>query len=201
LLATFIPKALWNGTATCSRARGRGAWGVDADDDPEPEDDGEQGADDEDIGGADIGDDAEVEDTDPRGYDRPNPFGPHPGGFPAEVRADFDRFYGAFVTRHLFDIAEIVAPTVRLVTSGLHSVLFEKDLASAKAKGRRFTREDEAAVAAFEADPDQEAVLDFGGQAVSDPSMYGLLWTFAWLGFYDKGGPLSRREQDRQGVP
>jgi hypothetical protein len=72
--------------------------------------------------------------------------------FLSKVEADFEKHYGAFITRQIMDIAEIVAPTVRLNNSKLHKVLFEEDLKKATARGRRFVKFNPAAFADDEED-------------------------------------------------
>ncbi|WP_282028453.1 class I SAM-dependent methyltransferase [Paracoccus marcusii] len=131
--------------------------------------------------------------------------------FLSKVEADFDGHYGAFITRQIMDIAEIVAPTVRLTSSKLHKVLFDEDLEKAATRGRRFARfnpalsgaDEEDAVeqvfgAKFEADEvighAPEAEIEVGdlvtdvetdGDAIVDPSFFSLVWTLAALGFYE----------------
>lgn len=107
--------------------------------------------------------------------------------FTSAVKNDFDAHYGAFITRQIIDIAEIIAPAVRLSVSKLQQVLFDRDLASAAARGSRFVRFNAAAFADPDDDEDAVAVEDFDldGDAISDSSFYTLLWTLAALGFYE----------------
>lgn len=72
--------------------------------------------------------------------------------FLSKVEANFERHYGAFITRQIMDIAEIVAPTVRLNNSKLHKVLFEEDLKKATARGHRFVKFRPAAFSADKED-------------------------------------------------
>jgi hypothetical protein len=60
--------------------------------------------------------------------------------FLTEVKNNFERHYGAFITRHILDIASIIAPTVRLTSSNLYRVLFDPDIGKATERGRRFAR-------------------------------------------------------------
>lgn len=78
------------------------------------------------------------------------------GCFVSKVEADFEVHYGSFITRQIMDIAEIVAPTVRLISSKLHKVLFEEDWKKAAARGRRFAKFNPEAFA----DDDEETASD-----------------------------------------
>jgi hypothetical protein len=113
--------------------------------------------------------------------------------FLSKVEAEFEAHYGAFITRHIMDIAEIIAPTVRLTSSKLHKVLFDEDWKKAATRGHRFAKFNPAAFA----DQDDEgksgdqgggdAVTDIelDGDAITDPSFFSLVWTLAALGFYE----------------
>ena len=61
-----------------------------------------------------------------------------PKDFIEEVKADFERYYGLFITRSLMDLATIVAPMARLLSSDLWKVAFKDDLEAAIARGNRF---------------------------------------------------------------
>ncbi|MBW9088155.1 class I SAM-dependent methyltransferase [Rhizobium wenxiniae] len=60
-----------------------------------------------------------------------------PEDFIDEVRANFDRYYGLFITRSLMDLATIIAPMARLLSSDLWKVAFNDDLKAAIARGKR----------------------------------------------------------------
>lgn len=131
--------------------------------------------------------------------------------FLSKVKTEFDEHYGSFITRQIMDIAEIVAPTVRLTSSKLHKVLFEEDLEKAAARGRRFAKfkpplsgaDEEGAVDqvlgaksepaevighALGAEIDLEDLgtdIETDGDAIVDPSFFSLVWTLAALGFYE----------------
>jgi len=107
--------------------------------------------------------------------------------FTTEVMNDFDAHYGAFITRHVMDIAEIIAPVTRLASSGLQKVLFSEDLEAAAARGRRFVRFNEAALAVPDNACSDGAVehIPLDGDAISDSSFFTLIWTLAALGFYE----------------
>ena len=109
--------------------------------------------------------------------------------FLTEVKEHFESYYGAFITRHLMDIAEIIAPTVRLTATGLHKVLFDADLQAAAARGRRFAKSNEAAFKEPDDGVDEDNVgsneIDMDGDAISDSNFFSLIWTLAALGFYE----------------
>lgn len=88
------------------------------------------------------------------------------------VKEKFLSYYGSFLTRHIADIASIVAPTMRLLSSPLKNQIVS-DVDQAAARGRRF-----AAL-----DTDDYEVSDMSpmdGSAYSDfPSHYSLLYTMA----------------------
>lgn len=105
--------------------------------------------------------------------------------FPEKVRSEFSSQYGSFITRQIMDIAEIVAPTLRLVDSGLYKILFDQDLAKAASRGRRFAKfNQDAFEQCSESDSATATDVDMDGDAISESSMFSLIWTFAWLGFY-----------------
>lgn len=149
------------------------------------------------------------------GYDLRNPTN-SAECFLSKVEADFEEHYGAFITRQIMDIAEIVAPTVRLTSSKLHKVLFEEDWKKAAARGRRFikfnplafvdgkqdavdnklgtkTKTDDEFGHRLEAKIDSRyqeddgclTDIDMDGEAIADPDLFSLIWTFAALGFYE----------------
>lgn len=60
--------------------------------------------------------------------------------FLSEVRDNFDHYYGSFITRHVMDIAALVAPTIRIANSRLMDVLFSAKFEAAAERGRRFAR-------------------------------------------------------------
>lgn len=104
--------------------------------------------------------------------------------FPEEVRTNFSANYGSFITRQIMDIAEIVAPTTRITDGGLYKVLFDEDLAKAAARGRRFAKFNDDAFREDEDGSWHPTDVDMDGDAISDSSMFSLIWTLAWLGFY-----------------
>lgn len=134
--------------------------------------------------------------------------------FPEKVRNEFSSQYGSFITRQIMDIAEIVAPTVRLVDSGLYKILFDKDLSKAVLRGERYAKFNEEAFKednegsfdnSDEISPDLHdddalkifnqdeftteeneiiSVVNMDGDAITDQSLFSLIWTFSWFGFY-----------------
>jgi hypothetical protein len=53
---------------------------------------------------------------------------------------NFDHYYGSFITRHLYDIAALIAPFIRFSNSRLLSVLLKGDFNAAVERGERFVR-------------------------------------------------------------
>ena len=113
---------------------------------------------------------------------------PEDKGFPKEVRNNFEKYYGAFITRHIFDIAEMIAPTIRIAETNLYKMLFDDSLKTAASRGRRFAKFNPAAFDVSEEDEGEESsapYVDMDGEAISEMTMFSLIWTFAWLGFYE----------------
>ena len=88
--------------------------------------------------------------------------------FLSKVEADFEAHYGSFITRQIMDIAEIVAPTVRLIGSKLHNVLFDGDWKVAAARGRRFAKFNPASFP----DDEDEVAEDESGTAPPEDEDY-----------------------------
>lgn len=103
--------------------------------------------------------------------------------FADEVRGKFAHYYGSFVTRHIIDIAALLAPMARLAASSLWKQLAACNFAEAAERGRAMLRwgegwdEDEAA-------SDSDALAPMGGEAISDMANHSLLWAFAVCGAY-----------------
>lgn len=97
------------------------------------------------------------------------------------VKDNFSNYYGSFLTRHIADIASIVAPTMRLLSSPLKCQLVS-NMDEADARGRKFT-----ALAGENSDEGDDEDEDFDdsemspmdGSAYSDMSHYSLLYTLA----------------------
>jgi len=102
--------------------------------------------------------------------------------FVMRVKEDFINYYGSFLTRHIVDIASIVAPTIRLLSSSLHKEIVT-DAIFASTRGKRFI--------AFASEELEESLgsldealgfPDSDGDAICAPSMYSLLYTLAACG-------------------
>ncbi|HAL6565270.1 TPA: class I SAM-dependent methyltransferase [Escherichia coli] len=127
-----------------------------------------------------------------------------------EVKANFEHYYGQFITRSLMDLATIVAPMSRLMSGNLWKVAFDDDLNSSIERGKRLV--------VFKPDvaEDVEAEVDIGqeknasgdasddswnqteleslasedwetdGDAICNPNFFSLIWTLAACGRYPK---------------
>lgn len=128
-----------------------------------------------------------------------------PTDFWDEVKANFEYYYGMFITRALMDIATTVAPTARLVGGDLYKVAFQPDLKAAIDRGMRYVRFDQRAFEVPEPGATEsgetatgdlllaEALIDSDGDAIVDPDSYSLLWTLAACGAFPVGidfGPV-----------
>ncbi|RXH31127.1 hypothetical protein XH99_11035 [Bradyrhizobium nanningense] len=123
--------------------------------------------------------------------------------FLTEVKNNFERHYGAFITRHILDIASIIAPTARLTGSNLYRVLYDPDIGKAVNRGRRFARfkpelfeepdekEDSSNTAEGPSEllsgVSPEADYETDGDAVVHPDLFSLVWTMAACGLYEVG--------------
>lgn len=136
-----------------------------------------------------------------------------PKDFIDEVKANFEHYYGQFITRSLMDLATIVAPMSRLMSGNLWRVAFDADLKSSIKRGKRLVvfKPDAAEGAEDEIDIGQKtsatlpnAPGDAGGDswnqteleslatqdcetdgdAICDPNFFSLVWTLAACGQY-----------------
>ena len=136
-----------------------------------------------------------------------------PKDFIDEVKANFEHYYGQFITRSLMDMATIVAPMSRLMSGDLWKVAFDADLKGSIRRGKRFVvfKPDAAEDAEAEADigPEISATLpnvpgdadgglwdqtdlespstqdwETDGDAICDPEFFSLIWTLAACGRY-----------------
>lgn len=102
--------------------------------------------------------------------------------FVRRVKEDFINYYGSFLTRHITDIASIVAPTIRLLNSSLHKEIVT-DVMLASKWGKRFvafaSEEQEESQGSLD---DASVLSNSDGDAICDPSMYSLLYTLAACG-------------------
>ena len=139
----------------------------------------------------------------------------HPSkGFMDEVRANFERYYGLFITRSLMDLATIIAPMSRLMAGELWKIAFNPPAEDAIERGKRLVifkpdafsdgesvdgedqpteadganaREDVEDTAEHDLDAEclEENDLDFDGDAIVQPDFFSLIWTLAACGRYD----------------
>ncbi|MFL9676111.1 hypothetical protein ACXUPC_10765 [Pseudomonas marginalis] len=108
------------------------------------------------------------------------------------VKTDFSNYYGAFITRHIADIASIISPTIRLLNASLHKEIIT-NIKDAAARGRRFVtspiedeshHEDDTATNNIAPGLNEELqveqnTFEMDGDAFTDPNMYSLLFTLA----------------------
>ncbi|MEH7870309.1 hypothetical protein V7795_24710 [Rhizobium laguerreae] len=121
--------------------------------------------------------------------------------FVEEVKENFEHYYGLFITRSLMDLATIVAPMARLLSSDLWKIAFKGDLEAAIARGKRLVIfNEEASGSDDEAEPDDadddiqgaisstsdldNAHIDSDGDAIVDSDFFSLIWTLAACGLY-----------------
>lgn len=136
-----------------------------------------------------------------------------PKDFIDEVKANFEHYYGQFITRSLMDLATIIAPMSRLMSGDLWRVAFDADLKSSISRGKRLVvfkpdvaegAEDEIDIrqetsatlpnVSGDADGDSwdqtelESLLsqdwETDGDAICDPHFFSLIWTLAACGRY-----------------
>jgi hypothetical protein len=128
-----------------------------------------------------------------------------PQDFIDEVKANFEHYYGQFITRSLMDLATIIAPMSRLMSGDLWRVAFDADLKSSIKRGKRlvvFKPEAEVCIgqetsATFpevpaDADGADQTELESlptedwetDGDAICDPNFFSLIWTLAACGRY-----------------
>lgn len=97
------------------------------------------------------------------------------------VKSNFIDYYGSFITRHISDIASIIAPSVRLMNSALVNEIVT-DFKQASKRARRFVAFNEEALAQpvdLDNLDENSETIDIDGDALSEPSMYSLLYTLA----------------------
>ena len=97
------------------------------------------------------------------------------------IKSNFLDYYGSFITRHISDIASIIAPSVRLMNGALCNEIVT-DLEQASKRARRFAGfNEEALEQPVDLDnPDENfESIDLDGDAFSEPEMYSLLYTLA----------------------
>lgn len=135
-----------------------------------------------------------------------------PKDFIDEVKANFEHYYGLFITRSLMDLATIVAPMCRLLAGDIWKIAFNDDREAAINRGKRLVIFNPEAFASSEDDgTDQDSrvtaadvpsaednsmettadvegpaarALDSDGDAIVDSDLFSLIWTLAACGFY-----------------
>lgn len=97
------------------------------------------------------------------------------------VKLRFLDYYGSFITRHISDIASIIAPSIRLLNGALcNEIVTDFDEASKRA--RRFAAFNKEALEQpidFDNQNEDSENIDIDGDALSEPSMYSILYTLA----------------------
>jgi len=106
------------------------------------------------------------------------------------VEAEFDHYYGTYITRSLIDIASIIAPTIRLMSGDLYKIAFPGKLENAIARGKTYVHFDPSVYQDSEIDefnPHGDDIAerpDTAGDAICDSDLYSLLATLAACGAY-----------------
>ncbi len=108
------------------------------------------------------------------------------------VKNDFSNYYGAFITRHIADIASIISPMVHLLNKPLHKEIIS-DIKAAVARGLRFIATNAENVAK-ELEREDAAIdsnaYDMDGEAFNSSHMYSLLCTLAICDLAGANGEL-----------
>lgn len=99
------------------------------------------------------------------------------------VEREFSRFYGCFLTRHIVDIASIVAPSVRIYSGKLGLTLIG-DMKSAIKRADLMTSWEDPEC--DEMNDIQKDELGMAGIALSEPTSESLLFTLAFVGLLKK---------------
>ncbi|CAO3416982.1 hypothetical protein [Azospirillum argentinense] len=117
--------------------------------------------------------------------------------FVDEVANNFEQHYGAFITRHLMDIASIVAPTTRLIDSGLWKILFSEKPIEAAKRAHRFVKPNPLFFSKdFNIEEAEDVEMD--GEAGNEASFYSLLRTLSECEAYGIGQRLSLLDAETQ---
>ena len=108
------------------------------------------------------------------------------------VREEFAHYYGSFVTRHIMDIAALIAPMARLANTKFWKQLSSQPIEVAAKRGREMlvwpdVDDKDGADFDFEAEP----VALKGGEAISEAGTHSLLKSFELCGAY---GSLPARD-------
>ena len=103
------------------------------------------------------------------------------------VRADFAHHYGSFVTRHIMDIATLIAPMARLTRTKFWAQLSSGTVEQAAIRGRSMLSGPEESDGGGDSCATVHGKLPKGGEAVGESGTHSLLHSFAMCGAY---GPL-----------
>jgi hypothetical protein len=101
------------------------------------------------------------------------------------VRENFVDHYGSFVTRHISDIAALIAPSIRLMNGALCKEIVA-DFKQASKAGRRLVACNEDALNLSKDIDDILEDIYTDGIALSEPHMYSLLYTLAACGLIEE---------------
>jgi hypothetical protein len=118
--------------------------------------------------------------------------------FQDEVRRRFAHYYGSFVTRHIMDIAALIAPMARLAQTRFWDQLSSRPIAEAAKRGRDmliwpdWPEED-----GIGDDFDTGGRVPKGGEAISENGTHSLLKSFELCGAY---GSLTEQEGLPKGI-
>jgi len=104
--------------------------------------------------------------------------------FGDEVRSKFSHYYGSFVTRHIMDIAALIAPMARLARTKFWSQLSSSSIDAAARRGRDMLVWPEWPEPAGDDGPDAVVAIPKGGEAISETGTHSLLQSFAMCGAY-----------------
>lgn len=111
----------------------------------------------------------------------------HNESFVELVEREFSRFYGCFLTRHIVDMASIIAPALRIYSGKLGLALIG-DMKSAMTRADLLTScEDSSNELDWgEMTDEQKDELSLRGLALSEPTSESLLFTLAFTGLLQK---------------
>jgi hypothetical protein len=103
------------------------------------------------------------------------------------VKNGFLDYYGSFLTRHIVDIASIIAPTMRLLSAPLHKEIV-RDIREAVTRGHRLIKCQPNQFDDIRADDATfEDADDMDGEAYSSSAFHSLLYTMAVCGLMRDG--------------
>ena len=100
------------------------------------------------------------------------------------VRSDFAHYYGSFVTRHIMDIATLIAPMARLARTKFWAQLSSVTVEQAAARGRSMLSWPEQSHGSEDSGTIADGEPLKGGEAISENGTHSLLHSFAMCGAY-----------------